>query len=423
MNHAPRGRAALPKSGTPWSALSKALEAEKSQDYSWRKGRIPLYVYWRNEEAHQVSKDAFLSYFVENAMGKRAFPGVQKLEKEVIEMALGLLNAPEGAGGGFTSGGTESILQAVKTARDSARAGGRLPAGVKGKIVVPRTAHPAFNKAARYLDLTEVRIPIGADLRVDIAALEREIDGTAIMMVGSAPNFPHGIFDDVVELGRVAQKKDVWLHVDACVGGMLAPFMRKLGEAVPPFSFEVPGVTSLSVDLHKYGYASKGASLVLYRSAELLKFQRFEFDNWPRGFYGTETLLGTRPAGPVASAWAVMNFLGEDGYLEGARIIVDVKNKLTHGIRNIPGLEVVEPNGLSFVLYRSTDPELDINAIADGMGSRGWFVGRSVEPAAIHLMLNPVHAPVADDYLRDLREVAADVRRHKATGTLDAHTY
>lgn len=423
MTDAMQSRASLPLQGTAWAGVSEQLNEHKSNDYAWREGRIPLYMYWRSDDAYQVARDAYMAYFAENGMGKRAFPSVQKLEKDVIEMVLGLLQAPDAAGGSFTSGGTESIFQAVKAARELARATKRLAPGRTGKILVPTTAHPAFAKAALYLDLNEVRVPIGPDLRVNLQALQREIDDDTIMIVGSAPNFPHGIFDDITELGRLASTSDLWLHVDACVGGMLAPFLKKIGEPIPEFDFSVEGVRSLSVDLHKYGYASKGASLVLYRDADLLRYQRFEFDNWPRGYYGTETFLGTRPGGPVASAWAVMNHLGTEGYLEGARIVRDVKRKLIAGINRIPGLAVVEPHDLSFLLYLSTDTDLDINAVAEGMGARGWFVGRSVEPSAIHLMLNPVHAPTADTYLQDLAEVAADVRERKATGILDTHTY
>ena len=423
-NSALPGPTLLPQKGKAATEVLAQLELAKTGDYNWKEGRLPLYVYWRGEEAHAVSRDAFMAYFVENGMGKRAFPSVQTLERQVIDMANGLLQAPASAGGSFTTGGTESIFQAVKTARDQARALGKLPEGARGTIVVPQTAHPAFNKAAKYLDLREVRVPIGEDLRVDVGALERSIDSTTVLIAGSAPNFPHGVFDDIDALSTLAEKVNVWLHVDACVGGMLTPFMRELGEPVPAFSFELPGVTSLSVDLHKYGYASKGASLVLYRDSNLLQYQRYEFSDWPRGFYSTESFLGTRAAGPVASAWAVMNHLGFDGYLEGARIIRDTRKRLAAGIDSIEGLAVLKQSApSSFLLYLSQDPALDINAVADGMTAKGWFVGRSVDPSAVHMMLNPVHAPVVDRYLGDLEEVVAEVREKRATGSLDAHTY
>ena len=416
-------RAKLPANGKAWDELAARLETAKSGDLDWRKGRLPLYVYWLDDALHRVSQNAYTAYFIENGLGRRAFPSVGTLEREVLSMALDLLHAPETADGSFTSGGTESIFQAVKTCRERARAEERIPAGARGRLVLPRSAHPAFNKAAHYLDLDVTRVPLGADFRAAPEALARAIDPHTIMIVGSAPSYPHGAFDPIETLACIARERDLWLHVDACVGGMLAPFMRSLGEPIPPFDFTVPGVTSLSVDLHKYGFAAKGASLFLLRDGALKRYQRFEFEDWPRGSYVTETFLGTRPAGPVASAWAVMNYLGEEGYLKIARIIIDTKAQLATGIAAIPGLEILAPSELSFLLYRSVDSDLDINAIAEGLAERGWFVGRSLEPPAIHLMVNPVHASTAEEYLDHLRSVVADVRARKAVGTVDRETY
>jgi sphinganine-1-phosphate aldolase len=416
-------RPKLPYRGKPWQELSNQLHGAKAKDLDWRAGRLPLYVYWRDEELHRVSMDAYAAYFVENALGRRAFPSVAMLERDVVGMGLDLLRAPDEADGSFTSGGTESIFQAAKTCRDRARAEKRLPAGTRGKLVVPRSAHPAFNKAAHYLDLDVVRVPLSADFRVDAAKMEDAVDARTIMIVASAPSYPHGAFDPIEVLDSIARKYDLWLHVDACVGGMLAPFMRFLGEPIPAFDFAVPSVTSISVDLHKYGFAAKGASLLLLRDGALKRYQRFEFEDWPRGAYMTETFLGTRPAGPIASAWAVMNTLGQEGYRAIARTIIDTKAQLAAGIAAIEGLEILQPSELSFLLYRSVDPDLDINAVGDGMAEYGWFVGRSLEPPAIHLMVNPVHAPVVEDYLGHLRSVVADVRARKAIGAVERETY
>ncbi|NIA70439.1 aspartate aminotransferase family protein [Pelagibius litoralis] len=411
----------FPKNGSTWVDLKQQLEATKADDYAWKRGRLPLYVYWRDEELYQVARDAYSLFFIENGLGKLAFPSVQKLEREVIGMVLHLLQADEAAGGSFTAGGTESIFQAVKTARDHARA--ERPGIGRPRIVVPQSAHPAFNKASHYLNMDVVRIPLGADFRADVAAMERAVDDDTIMIVGSAPAYPHGVFDPIEDLARLAMAKGVWLHVDACVGGLLAPFVRRLGYDIPPFDFAVNGVTSISADLHKYGFAAKGASLILFHDAGLQKYQRFKFSDWPRGTYATDTFLGTRPAGPVASAWAVINYLGEEGYLNIARTIMATRAKFAEGIAAILGLEVIEPSDLSFLLYRSVDPELDINAIAEKMAERGWFVGRCTEPSAIHLMFNPVHATIVDEYLEDLASVVSHVRRSGRVGVLDENTY
>jgi sphinganine-1-phosphate aldolase len=411
----------LPGNGIGWDVLKAQLEASKANDFDWRKGVLPLYVYWRDEALEDVVRNTHSLFFTENALGRRAFPSVAKLEAEVIEMALGLFNADPAAGGSFTAGGTESIFQAVKTARDHARA--NRPRVETPNMVIPYSAHPAFNKAAHYLDIGVVRVKLRDDFRADVDAMGRAIDSNTILIAGSAPGFPHGVFDPIGELAELARARDLWLHVDACVGGFLAPFVRRLGYPIPPFDFSVPGVTSISADLHKYGFAAKGASLILFRDAELQRYQRFEFRDWPRGFYATDTFLGTRPGAPVAVAWAVMNYLGEDGYLDIARTTMAIKEELLRGIDAIPGLKVVEPHELSFLLYRSIDPALDIAAVADGMAERGWFVGRSMEPPAVHLMLNPVHGPVVGRYVADLAASAAEARRSERVGTVDERTY
>lgn len=416
-------RMLFPATGTPWAELQRQLKEAKSGDYSWEEGRMALYVYWLDDQLAKVSKEAASMFFMENGLGRTAFPSVQHLQGEVIEMALSLFNAPSGAGGSFTSGGTESIFQAVKSARGLKRAQAR-DGRLRCKIVVPRTAHPAFDKAAYYLDMDVERIAVKNDFQVDVDAMAAAIDERTALMVGAAPAYPHGVYDPIGKLSDLAVQRKVPLHVDACVGGFLAPFMKLNGERIPAFDFALPGVTSISADIHKYGFAAKGASLILYRSEGFKAHQRFEFDNWPRGYYATETFLGTRPAGPVASAWAVMNYLGEEGYRRIAAIVADTKKKLIAGIEAIPGLEVVRPlSELSFVLYRSSDTAVDINAVAEEMNKKGWYVGRGVDPVAIHFMVNPVHAPVMDQYLSDVRAAVERVRQEGLTGKMDTKTY
>lgn len=411
----------LPKNGTDWTTLKHALDEAKQDDYDWRGGRLPLYVYYLDDDLLRVATEAYTLYFTENALGMRAFPSLKRLEAEVIEMGLSLFHADSRAGGVFTSGGTESIFLAVKTARDHARAersNVRRP-----NLLVPHTAHPTFNKAAHYLGVDVIRVPEGRDFRADVPAMRGAITPETIMLVGSAPSYPHGVFDPIADLGQVALERDLWLHVDACVGGFLAPFVKQLGYEIPPFDFEVPGVTSLSADLHKYGFSAKGASLVLFRDAELKRYLRFEFRDWPRGVYSTETFSGTRAGGAIAAAWAVMNYLGEEGYRRIAGIIMETKARLVAGIQEIDGLTVYEPSDLSIVLYGSIDPAVDINAVADRMAARGWFVGRCLDPAAIHLGLNPVHATVIDSYLTGLRQVVLEARHGGEVGVVDERTY
>jgi glutamate/tyrosine decarboxylase-like PLP-dependent enzyme len=260
-------------------------------------------------------------------------------------------------------------------------------------------------------------------LRADISELAAAIDDRTMLVAGSAPCYPYGVFDSIASLADLATAKRVWLHVDACLGGFLAPFARDEGYPIPEFDFSIAGVTSLSADLHKYGLSARGASVVLYRSASMHGYQSFHFENWPRGTYATDTFLGSRPGGSVASAWAVLQYLGRAGYRRLARKTMEAKQRLVSGIESIPGLEVIRPSELSILLFRSADPSVDIHAVADVLGDEGWFVGRSREPQALHLALNAVHAPVIDKYVADLRQAVTKVRLTGRVGTHDEMTY
>jgi len=423
-NATPTGETArigIPTEGRRWSEIRSELLTRKSNDFDWRSGKVPLYVYHDDDELLAVSREAYCLYFSENALGGRAFPSLQRMESEIVRMALSLFRAPQSASGSFTSGGTESLFLALKTARDHFRA--RRASKVRPKVVVPVTAHPAFDKAAQYLDIDVVRIDVGADLRVNIDGVRRAIDSRTILIAGSAPCYPYGVFDSIAQLGEIANGEGVWLHVDACFGGFLAPFARAEGYPIPEFEFSVPGVTSLSADLHKYGFSARGASVLLYAKADLKAHQGFRFDDWPRGSYSTDTFLGSRSGGAIASAWAVTQYLGQTGYRRLARKIMDAKERLVRGIGDIPGLEVLKPSDLCIVLYRSTDQRVDINAVAEVLGTRGWFVGRSREPQALHLALNAVHAPIIEEYLSDLRCAVQHVRATGLQGKRDDSTY
>lgn len=410
-----------PQEGRCWNDIRADLIARKRDDYDWRAGRLPIYVYHDDERLLSVAREAYGLYFSENALGRRAFPSLVRMEEVVVRMSLALFNAPADASGSFTSGGTESIFLALKTARDRFRSKNHL--GVRPKVIIPTTAHPAFDKAAQYLDLEVVRINVGTDLRADVAGMRDAIDHRTAMIAASAPCYPYGVFDSIQQLGEIATSTGVWLHVDACLGGFLAPFARDEGYAIPEFDFLIPGVTSLSADLHKYGFSAKGASVLLYRSASFKDQQMFKFDNWPRGGYSTETFLGSRPGGAIASAWAVTQYLGRAGYRKLARKTMDAKHRLVQGIEQNCGLEVIRPSDLSIVLYKSSDREVDINAVAEALSERGWFVGRSREPQAVHLALNAVHADVIDEYLCDLKNAVRQVRTSRQVGKYDDQTY
>lgn len=409
----------FPDAGLSAGAIRDALAAFKEGDVDWRRGRAPMYVFWPGAEAYEVTKDAFVSYFSENALGTRAFPSLVRLEQEVVAMAAEILGGGPDAAGSLTSGGSESIFLAIKTARDHARAGGRL-AG-QGRLVLPSTAHPAFNKAAHVMDIEVARVPVRADFRADVGAMADAVDDRTIMIVGSAPSFSHGVMDPIEDLGRLALERGLWLHVDACVGGYVAPFARMAGYPVPPFELSVPGVSSISADLHKLGFAAKPASTVLYRSAELYAHQRYRFTDWPRGAYDTPNLTGTRPGGAVAAAWATLKFLGRDGYVDLARQIMGIRADLEAGIREIPHLELIGDPELALFLFGSR--EIDINAVADKLEEKGWLVGRNADPPAIHFFLTPIHRQMVDDYLADLRAAVGTVTQQGLVAATVEATY
>jgi sphinganine-1-phosphate aldolase len=413
----------IPETGRPWDALKEELEAAKSGDYAWRRGRMAVYVFHRDEALERVQKGAYLAYFTENNLGQRAFPSLKRLEEEVVGMGLSLLHAPPGAGGTFTSGGSESIFLSMLAAREQGRERG-IAAG--GNIVLPDTAHLTFDRAAWYLGLEARRVPAGPDLRADVAAMERAVDAGTVAIVGSAPCYPFGVFDPIEALGQVALRRNggLWLHVDACVGGFLSPFAARLGHPIPGWDFRVPGVTAVSADIHKHGMAAKGASLLLLRDDALRRLHRFESRAWQRGPYVAYTSQGTRPGGAVAAAWAVMRYLGEDGYLDCARRIMGAKRAMTEGIAAIPGLQVLSPSDLSIFVYLAADPAaLDIGKVAAALDRRSWLPGRQQEPDGMHLHLNPIHAGIVEEYLRDLREAVAEAREGRVEAMAAGRTY
>ncbi len=389
----------IPDQGEGWPEISAALDAAKARDTSWRQGRMAVFFYWLDEETERVGQEAYRRFWTENNLGQRAFPSLARLESEVVRMGLHLLDAPEGAGGTFTSGGSESIFLAMLAARERA--------GIAGaNVVMPDTAHLTFDRACWYLGLEARRVPVTAGRVADVPAMAAATDARTVALVGSAPCYPFGTVDPIADLGALARARGLWLHVDACVGGFLNPFL----DGLPAWNFAAhEGVTSISADIHKHGMAPKGASLLLVRSEALRAHHRFESRAWARGLYAAHTAQGTRPGGAVAGAWAVMRHLGLAGYRDCARRIMEARAAIAAGIAAIPGLEAL-PGRHAILVFRSTDPALPIAAVAEALERRGWLVSRQAEPEGIHLHLNPLHAEVAADYVHALREAAAEAR-------------
>jgi glutamate/tyrosine decarboxylase-like PLP-dependent enzyme len=402
----------LPKTGTPREKLFETMRERKARDADWRGARTWSLVYHAGEDVDDVLREANSLYLFENALNPLRFPSLRQMEVDVVEMTAGLLHAGPAAGGAMTSGGTESILMAVLAARERAKA----ERGVtRPELVIPISAHPAFAKAAKYLGLVVREIPLRADLRADPVAAAGLVGDETALVVGSAPSYPHGVVDPIPELAALALARGISFHTDACVGGFLLPFLERLGHPVPPFDFRVPGVTTMSADVHKYGWCNKGASVVVHRDeAHLKKYQLFVYDRWPGGLYASFSMAGTRPAPPIAAAWAVMQYLGEEGYVRLARVTLDTTKRLRDGIEAIPELHFWGDPDATLLAFGSES--VDVMAVGDAMDDRGWHLDRQKRPDALHLMVTPNHARIVDRFLSDLRDSVATATKAKSRG-------
>ena len=388
--------ASLPDQGTDWPTLKARMLEMGGGDVRWREGKTAVYVFNAGPEVEQVQKEAYTLFMSENGLGPAAFPSLKRMEGEVTGFGLGLLHGPEGSSGVITSGGTDSITMALKAARDFARK----DRGVRGplNIVLPRSAHPAFDKACAVMEIEVRRTPL-KDLLADPQGMAEAADASTVMIVGSAPCYPYGLIDPIGALSDLAVARGLWLHVDACVGGYLAPFVRMNGGDVPPFDFELPGVSSMSADLHKYGYAAKGASTVFFRAKALRDRLTFDERDWPGGRMVTPTLAGTRPGGAIAAAWAVMTHLGVAGYRAKQGQVTTARERIEAGVQAL-GFTVLGRPQLGLIAF--TRDDVDCAAIWGRLRERGWFIGMVTEPRGLQLMLSPVHAEIADAFLADL---------------------
>lgn len=408
-------RATFPAGGDTWPELEAEMARRSAKDIDWRGGRTPLFVFHADEATYEVGRRAFMAYFSENALGrKRAFFGVGSMERDVLDYGLSLFNAPMGAEGAFSTGGSESIFMAIKAARDAFRAERRVaPGGDRLNIVMPITGHPAFDKAADAMDL-EIRLaPLQADCRVDVEALSLLIDARTIAIVGSAPCFPHGVVDPIEALSDLALEQGVWLHVDACVGGWLAPWFTRIGRSTPNFDFRYPGVRSISADLHKFGFCPKPASTVFYRDAHDLERAAFHADTWPNGPFGTATLAGTRPGGAVAASWAVLNHLGEKGYCDIAGRLGAMVDAYVAGIEALGMRMIAAPD---FAIINYTSDALDVFRVAERMQTKGWLPGLTRRPRGMHAMMSLLHETSREQFFVDLSESLLFVEKEGGPG-------
>ena len=366
-----------------------------SDDVRWREGRVFSLAYFAGADVERVADRALAMYASTNGLNADAFPSLRRIQSDVVSTVLGWLGAPDGAAGFMTSGGTESILLATKGARELAR---RERGVARPNVVLPASAHAAFEKACHYFGLESRRTPVAADWRADVDAMSAAVDDDTVLLVASAPQYPQGVVDPVAEVAALAAERGLPCHVDACMGGVTLHFMELSGEPVRPWNFSVPGVTSMSVDLHKFGYSAKGASVIAYRTKALRAHQTFVTDNWLGGLYGSSGILGTKSGGPMAAAWAVTRYLGDDGYVDLTRRARDAALRLAHGLGAVPGIVVSAPPDATLVSFRLAG-DADPTGLADALWREGWYVDRQGPPPSLHCTVNAAHAGTVDEFV------------------------
>lgn len=400
----------LPQQGRARDDVLGDIEQMATEERDrWQNGKVSGAVYQGDSDHIAFLNKVYSLQSQSNPLHLDIWPSGSKFEAEIVAMTAEMLGAGEAGDeivGTVSSGGTESILLAMKAYRDRARERDGITAP---KLVVPNSAHAAFDKASQYFNIELVRVPVAGDYRADVAAMAAAIDENTIALVGSAPGFPHGVIDPIEELSELARERGLGFHTDCCLGGFVLPWAEKLGYDVPPFDFRLPGVTSISADTHKFGYAAKGTSVVLYRGIELRHHQYFTTTEWPGGIYASPTFAGSRPGGLSAACWAAMVSIGEEGYLKATKAILEAAAKIKAGIGEIDGLRVLG-DPLFCVAFASDD--FDIYRVMDAMTERGWSLNGLHHPPAVHICTTLRHTQpeVPERFVVDLRAAVEDVR-------------
>jgi sphinganine-1-phosphate aldolase len=409
----------LPAAGRSARDVAADLEARRVGDVDWRHGRAFSLAYHAGEDILAVATDAYARFLTENALNTGAFPSLRALQADVVDIVSSWLHGGDAAAGFMTSGGTESILLAVLAARER----GRTEHGVgQPNMVLPASAHAAFEKAAHYFGVESRRMPVADDWRADPVAMAAALDDASVLVVASAPQYPQGVVDPVAAVAALAGERGISCHVDACMGGVTLPYLERLGHLVAPFDFRVDGVTSMSVDLHKYAYTAKGASVVLYRTKQLRQYQTFVTENWLGGVYGSSGIQGTKSGGAMAAAWAVLQYVGDDGYLALTASARRAAQALATAIAAVDGLVLRAWPDTTLIAFGAEDPAaLDVFAVADALRGRGWYVDRQGPPPSLHCTVTAGHEAHVDAFVAALQDAVDDVRRRTGRGTAGAY--
>lgn len=423
----------LPFHGIPRDQIFAELARNKAQDCAYASGRVWAYTYDPGADVAAVSRQAYMEYLHESAIDPTNFPSVVRLERDVVRMIAQLLRGDEAIVGNMTTGGTESILLAMKTARDWARAERGI---TEPEIIVPMTAHPSFHKACAYFNIKPVIVPFDpVTFEADVAAMRRAITGNTILLAGSACGYAQGVIDPICEIAALAQEHGVLCHVDGCVGGIHFSLMRRMGYSLPDFDFSIPGVTSISADMHKYGYAPKNASVILYRNKELRRHQIFASSCTTTYALTNPTILSTKSGGPMAGSWATLLLLGEEGYQRIIRRVMDATARLIEGVNGIPGLRVLGKPQMCMFSFAAEG--FNIYQLQDEMKRRGWYLqpqfSTPLSPENLHVTVNANAVDGVEAFLADLREGVAAVKtcdapldlttvREQVRAILDGHS-
>jgi sphinganine-1-phosphate aldolase len=409
----------LPAAGLGADDVFSRLDAMKANDVRWRDGYAFTLAYCAGADVLEVAEEAYRRFGSENALNTDAFPSLRRIQSDVVGIVGDWLQAGPDAAGFMTTGGTESILLAVKGARERGRKERSI---TSPNVVLPTSAHAAFEKGCHYFGLESRRIPVSDDWRADVGGMAAAIDDNTVLVVGSAPQYPQGVVDPITEIASMAAERDINCHVDACMGGVTLTYLERLGQTLPPWSFAVPGVTSMSIDLHKFGYTAKGASVIIHRNKQLRSYQTFVTDNWLGGLYGSSGLLGTKGGGAMAAAWAVMHYLGDEGYLRLTASARQSCRRLAAAVDAHPSLTLrAEPQATLLAFGAANPDDLDIFAVADALWRRGWYLDRQGPPPSLHCTVNAVHEGRIEAFVDDLNAAIDEVNAAKSSGAQGAY--
>ncbi|HOO56609.1 MAG TPA: aspartate aminotransferase family protein [bacterium] len=411
----------IPKKGISREEIMATLESFKKDDIPWRSGKVLAYCYHPGEEVEEVTRDAYMRYLGENLLDPTTFKSGLIMEKDVVRMVANLLRGDDNVVGNFTFGGTESILLAVKTARDKMEAERGI---TEPEMVLPMTAHAAFHKACAYFKVKPVITGFDpVTFRANVDEMREAITDNTIMLVASSPQYSQGVIDPIEEIGRLAIEKDLLFHVDACVGGIHLSFMRRSGKFdLPPFDFSVPGVTSMSADMHKYGYSPKGASIVLYKNKDIRRYQFFASTKSTVYAFINPAVMSSKTCGPLAGAWAALNYLGEEGYIDIVTQVQAATRKLIEGIEATGELQVLGSPDMSMFSFVSKN--INVFQLADEINSRGYYIqpqfSTDNSPYNLHVSVNYATCKVVDEFLEVIKESIEAVKNSKEQINVEA---